>query len=771
MKKFLSMMLALMLMLTSISAMAAQGDAILGLRDAEGNSDDYINRIFTDGDTLYLVGYENLYTYHVGDAEPVKYAWDLQMSSSGTESDEDATGYSNQNIPFAMDGKLYVITLYSSYNQHSEFIKAVLYELTLTEDNKAQGAEVRELDWSSMVEYSGEDSYARAPEQIIPIDGVLYMMTYDMNGNYELLALNLETGATSVADVTDIVTVAPYKDNTILVEQFNYNQGDAVRFLAYNPADESTTMLGEFKVENYNLFDGLAYDPGTDTVYCLRSGEICPLNITTGEVGEGVADLPLETYSNASACVLNGGYYAYCSSAVAVRNLDPTQRAEKRLKIYDGAYSDVISNAYYEYSNAHGDVSVAISRDYNDAQNLVENMMNRDGSIDIFVLSTNSEQYEAIHNRGYMMELSDNEKIRSLIDRMYPTLQESFLYNGQIVAIPVQCYSWSMGVNEKALEKLGLTIADVPTNWSDFLDFLNELPQYMNEDSKVSLFYSGDTAENAKYNLFYQIFEDYQNYVNHTDPSMGYNTDLMRTLLQKLESVDFTALGLESETAQEEDSMGGAVIARSYAIGSEDDMQLFESSMGVSFGNFHSGYTPILMSMDAQTPAFMTLDMNVAFINPFSENRDAAMAFMEQIVDSLPQIFLYNLDPTLNEPIRNSYYEKNIEEMTEALEKLKADYEKAEDADKQMLEEQIKSYEESLEIYKNEGWDASQEQIEWYRANDDNVVCASVNWIYSEAAGGEAAQLIQQYLDGQIDANQMLSGIDQKVQMMLMEGN
>lgn len=57
-----------------------------------------------------------------------------------------------------------------------------------------------------------------------------------------------------------------------------------------------------------------------------------------------------------------------------------------------------------------------------------------------------------------------------------------------------------------------------------------------------------------------------------------------------------------------------------------------------------------------------------------------------------------------------------------------------------------------------------------HRANDENIVLEGVNWLYSENAG-EASDLVEQYLAGQIDAEAMLKAIDKKVNMMHMEGN
>ena len=77
---------------------------------------------------------------------------------------------------------------------------------------------------------------------------------------------------------------------------------------------------------------------------------------------------------------------------------------------------------------------------------------------------------------------------------------------------------------------------------------------------------------------------------------------------------------------------------------------------------------------------------------------------------------------------------------------------------------------ETGEYFEKYGWDVSPTELEWYRSHDDNIVIASVNWLYADESG-EAWELMSQYRDGQISAAEMLASIDRKVQMMLLEGN
>ena len=753
MKKLASIVLILALCLSALPALAATGDAILGRDESDYL---YFNYSFPIGDTLYLSAGQTLYLYHVGDPDLTMRTINLPERTDG--------GY-DELIPFTDGEALYALGLSITYmDDHNEFNGAKLYRLN--EDGDAFTPEaIGDVDWSELVEYYDQDAYPTRPDCVLGAPGKAYVRAYDNSGDYGLYEIDLSTGAMRKMDeLTEIYGVTPYRDGAILVEQYSYEQPTAVRLLAYDPADGSTQGLCEMEVEEYSPLNGLAYDAASDTVYCVKGGEICPVDLQAGKIGEGVTDMPLETYGNSTAFVMAGGYYVMCAEGACVRNLDPGQKADVRLKINDSGWNDTVNSAYFRFSNAHGDVSCVLSRDWNESQSLLESMMNRDDSIDVYVLSTSSPIFDALYKRGYLMEMDGSEKLSAFAETMYPGIRERLSTNGRLVALPVSFNCWTMGVNEKALERMGMTIDDVPDNWMDFLDFLVTLEEPL-KANKLHLYYEGYTDEDARNDLFSSIFNDYQSYVNAVDPAMGYNTPLLRGLLEKLEKIDFVALGL-TEANQEDDEEGRAV---SYSDSDENSV-LLQSGVGCTFGSFYSEYTPILMGLDADTPLPLILRADVAFINPFTKHPDVALQFIEQLADDMGDSTRYCLDPSLNEVIRGAQNEQSLIEAEKWLGDAKETLEGAEEADRQMLEENIAQAEENVKYWEEYGWEVSQRDLDWYRGHDDNITLAGVDWLYADD-NGEAWELINQYHDHSIGLDEMLAGIDRKVQMMLMEGN
>ena len=753
MKKICTL-LAMIFALTCIPAMAAEGDAILGMNEEDRLSFSYC---FTQGDTLYLATYAELFTYHVGDADLKEYSLDVPE-------DLGDGSYDVATLPFSDGEKLYALNLVTEYGESAQFTGASIAEMTLEgDDSTAFGASV-DVDWSELVDYYEDNSYPVRPEIILGVPGKAIIRYYDTNSAYKTAALDLSTGAfTPIDTLDDAIAITNYRDGKVLAELYSYeSEQQSARFVVYDPADESIQPLGEVAVEEFSPLLGLAYDAAADTIYCVKGGEVCPVDLASGEVGAGITDMPIESYGAVPGCIIEGGYYAFCGEGAVVRNLDMSQKAQSRLKINDTTWNDGVTASYYRFINAHGDISVVLSREYNEVDNLVESMMNRDSDVDIYVLSTSLASFDALFNRGYLMELDGSEKAAALAERMYPTLREGLSVNGHLVALPLTLNAWTLGINEKALAAIGMKLEDVPDNWPDFLDFLAGLRDVLTEESGIHLFTSGYTAFDAQNDLFTAILEDYQRYVTNTNPQMGYNSELLRGLIEKLEQLDFVAMGcLEDEEEEDEPAFG-------FSDYSEESV-LLQTGVGCSIGNF-SEYTPILMRMEPDAPAWMALDTMVAIVNPFTQNPEAALAFIDELVENEPNSVIYCLDPAMDQTIRGESNQETLNEESAELTQLRADYESASAEDKQSMEQEISEREKNLEYYENYLWEISPTELEWYRAHDDNLVIEHFNWLYSEEAG-EATDLIDQYREGQLSASEMLEGIDKKVQMMLMEGN
>lgn len=346
---------------------------------------------------------------------------------------------------------------------------------------------------------------------------------------------------------------------------------------------------------------------------------------------------------------------------------------------------------------------------------------------------------------------------------MYDAVREQLSVNGQLAMLPVEITFWLPYMNETAMEKLGLTEADIPANWSDFLDFIAGLADKLPEDGSVRLFDPYTTDTGARSSLFNQIFRCYQQTL--AADSNAVSAQEMTEILRKLEQIDFTALGLPTD----EDTMRD-----DYNPDYDSDAILLQLDTGMSASRITNNQLPLVMSLTANTPAWLAADGEVAFINPYSEHYDLAIAFMETLAQNLDEASMAVYCADVTEPVENPTYEQDRQSAQDWLDQLKKQLENAEEIDRQEYEQELAYAQENMDNFEAQNrYIITAKDLEWLHANAEHFVLQGVNWLYSssdDGSSGDAYDLVQQYIDGKITADKLMQEIDRKVRMRMMEG-
>lgn len=750
MKKLLSALLCAALMLIlPVQALAAEGDVLHTRGDGTLSEREGVYNCCALGDTFYMLADDAILAQKANESEPQRYALTLDVQE---DDDHYATKYLLGDAE-----RLLLLVEQTDYSGSVQVKSAQLYAVTL-EGDQASLELLCEPDWDQL-RYDDEGYYYYISSYLSLESGMLFT-TYDEMGDALLMSMNYADGAISRIDVRNVRLMTAYLDGQALLETFDYNQPDRVEFLALDLADGSTELVAEMTIEDYETPSGLACDRETGALYCVKGGEIRQISLADGTLGEAIAVMPLEVYSDRNAWVLPGGWYACASyDGYALCSLHPAQKATKRLKIEDNTYDGNVSDAYYAFISANGDTNAILSHEYS-ADSLIDSMMNRDSDVDVYVVSTTSESFEAVFNRGFIAGLGDGPATSDLKQHLNSGLLERLSVNGEFAVLPVSGYFWLPRVNTVALEKLGLTLEDVPQNWLDFMDFLFDLQARMPEDGSVSLFDPYTCVSYARSELFSQIFSTYQSML--TQDAQAVRSDVMVEILEKLDRLDFAALGQPSDEEVERED---------YNPRYDEDSILLNLNTGVGAGELvQENAVPLVMALAPDVPASMPLDGSVAFINPYSENIEGARAYMELLCERMSDSMRCILRDDCTEPVRNPYYEETMKSMEGYLDEIRQQLDEAEPADRQELEERLKYAQEDLERARNDVWMISAEDIAWLQAHVDQLVLQTPNWLYSED-NGEVYELVQQYCQGAIDARRLMKAIDGKVRMMLLEGN
>ena len=755
MKKWISVLLALCLLAVSgAGALAAPGDAVLVYEGMEGFDEQVQSMAYADG-TLYILGYNSLYTY----ADGALTQWQLDTSTVEAAEEDDVYFNLNPSAIVTDGGEIRLMGIEVGYDMEAGETLTQgggLYSISLEEADGIKTARVElatELDFEAMIEDSGDEYTWMNISMPFVQDGMLVGTTYGVN---TIFWFDLESGEYHSFSNENLGMLAPYKDGRVLALQVDYNSAEPrVELCALDLESEGIEVLCEMPMDGYSAPSMLYYDAQADRLYYVLNGELWRMPLTDPAAAESVADMPLSYSGQTQPVLTEDGYFIAADYETVVRrNTDPSQRAQTRIVVQD-AYADAIDRAYYAFTGANPDVEVVKKTSDED---LIQAMMSQSASMDIYVLDMSGAEFATLLDRGYAVELGGSEKIASLVGQMYPAIAEAASRDGMVYALPLEMYNYSMmGYDMEAFRRLGLSEEDVPTTWDELLDLLIALPDYMANDEDVSMFEPYVTQEDARESLFSMILDNYLLYIDQPDQEFTLDTPLLRGLLEKLEMVDFEALGLISR-----DEAG-----TSFSWSAEPGDFMFATTVNLDVRRYaFDNFTPMLLGFEEGVPGMMSVQVNAALVNPFSPNVETAIAFLETVADNLDEIFRIQTMPSENTPVRSPYYEENMESYEEQLAYLRESLESAEDEEtRATYEQRIAETEENMREYEEESsWDVSAASIDNYRGYAENMV------VPSNMNDAEFYELRMQYVDGLIGMDEMISKMDQRLTMMRMEG-
>jgi len=770
MKRFVSLVLTLVLCLTlAPQALAAGGNRALlhNAPSAEGVLESYINGALETEEGIYVFLYgtkSKVLFYAGGEGEPLEY--EIPESNVMPEvSEEGSYVYENSLGWFAWNGGVYQLFNRNISHGETSEVEGGLTKKLVLEDGKLNMAEsdLPQLDWTDMIEDYGSWKSSRYLSGLMVMGDRLMGISYDENGNSVLMIFDLTTGYSSSLEMqdSDMSGVAPFGENDLILIRYERGNETTARVIRLNLEDESEEELSSRVITSGQLV-AVCPDPATNTLYYVDNGEIWAAPDMDLNAAVAVNDCPL-SYDVNMRMMKDGNLLLYGQNAVMIRSTDPSLRADYSLVVSDTAYSSALRDAMFTFNDATG-VPV-IMQNQNSADGILQAMMNRDDQVDVYCLQADASEFDAMRNRGFLYDLSGNEKLRSTVERMVPYVKDAVMRDGKLVAVPLNLYGSTLGYKPEVLKQLGEG-EELPKTWNAFFDWLQVLPGKM-EGKGLSVFSQYMGRWEFRYSLLSLMLDQYQLYVSESGGNYAFNTPVLRGLLERLAAVDCDALGLKEN---EDEENGG--------MWSEEDYResLIESYASVSLQTYNEDLTPLLLSFEEGQEARLPVTLTVAFVNPFSKHPEEAVAYLADALDHMETGARYSFFTDMTEPVRYPGFEEYKESLQDSLEEAKRMLETAEDDNKEMIEESIANLEKNLAEVDETYYMISPENIAGYQARIPYIRVQTFNLAsamrQSEGTeGGDYYSLVDGYANGLVTAEELLTTIDRKVQVMLREGN
>ena len=787
-KKIILVLLAAVLCLTACApAFASVGDRILMRNSStDGYMDEHVQSVVRAGDGICIVVRAQegkkflLYKDLKGEPETYIMQDNREPQISQDENGSDISVYENMSEVFGWNGEIYALAARQKSGEGFSKVDGVSVKRVKLENGQAvlEDSGLPDMDITELVDDDEEYQYFEGMYGLFTSGNSLIGQTYGESGP-RLCVADLQEGTTEVTDMDDTISsVVAGPEGSVLVTRIDWEGEKAIASMSrMNLADKSEEPLWEKTGDDlYNL--NPCYDPESDMLFFSYKGELWKMPLAQPDIdqAEAVNDCP---DANSGALLMPDGFMVlWTYNVVIMKNTDPAQRGSVTLRIKDFNYSEALSETIYDMNDTRGDVSVVLDQEFTDDTGVLQAMMNRDAYMDVYAMEYEISDCSALRNRGYMLDLSGNEQIAECVNRMYPYIQDAVKKDGKIIGVPVEGYGSSLGVNLDVLERLGLKEEELPKTWEQFFDWVEALPEVLAGQEEASLAGSWEDRLYVRAAILNNLLNQYQVWMDSKGENYLFNSPLLNGLITRLNNLDYEGLGAREHIEGSDDE--------SYDYDEDEYREpLLELYYESTPGGYNPRCKPLLLSFAEDEDPVVPVTITIAYVNPYSEHPQEAMEFLALSMKNLYTNCRYTVFADQTEPIRYSWYEENMKNLTDELEEYRKQLqEETDEESRKNLEEEIKDHEKMIDDEDKYDWIMSPEGIERYRENQHLYKVQDYSFIHDmmknsnnkeeeddSGYSNEYYDLVYGEKNFGLSADELLNTIDNKIQMIRLEGN
>ncbi len=501
---------------------------------------------------------------------------------------------------------------------------------------------------------------------------------------------------------------------------------------------------------NADAYSGFAYHQKEKAIYYSGGGKIYKQSPEKGQEHVGYTDIKEAYYQDKGSINQQGIYTTFAvPEGLQIRNVYSDQKMEKPVTIYGYTSQEADRNFRIKYPNVPLVKAQEGGNEYYNSQGIAQAIQTGEKEVDVFIIE-GSEVYNLM-KKEYALPLSSNKVIKEQVGRMYPFIQEGIMFNGEIYAVPMEIQlTTTTSCSARILEEVGLAEEGIPTTYEEYLNLYQKWKEEEIEEKFPDLGFF-DYPVRKDY-FIYGITRDYANYYHKLGEIINFDTPLYRELMGKMEEV-FKDEKLYTPSGEEEGN--------------------YKEGLFVEYGDniLEAGeYQPVTISLGENMEPVMEAWFQMAIINPASENKEMAMAYLQEIITSYSreeQVLCFTDEKM---PIENEEFDKWVKDwegfIAENKEKLKT----AQGPEKKEIERIIERGERFLEDRESHKWKVSEEMIKRYEEIAPKFFIPKGEVMDIGDEENNIYRLLDEYEKGAMTLNQFISEANRRMEMIALEG-
>ena len=470
----------------------------------------------------------------------------------------------------------------------------------------------------------------------------------------------------------NVSALCAYRDGTMLyVKPDVMSKKEGVYTFAawvYDPAKDEAVRMGsiESSMASSGSISRIAYSQELDALLYQDGTRILGVHNFGGE--------KLYAYVNTQAIgrleVIGDMLIHSTAGMTIVRDLVEGLTVPESLQITGGSFDQ----AARAFSSKYPDVPLSyasVKSKYDDGWAEALKTQEDGETIDVIALhtATDGNVFRTLKEGGQLLDLSGNADIMAYVDALYPPFRELVTTeDGKIVAVPVSTQSYTgFFVNRRAMQEMGLTVEDMPTNLVDMVAFLNRWNAEFAQ--KYSNYACIEYTENTRWYMLDLMIEMWISYCQATDQPLHFDDPVFREMMAALETLETanTDASMKETNPEVSDYKTGLFWMRCQLVGN-----------WASYMEDYSDRIFIPLTLTEDTPFVACIDnVELWTVNAATESAEFAMKFVNEEIASVNDKYRHVLLTTETEPVDNPYYAGLVEFTLKTLEELRAEQERA----------------------------------------------------------------------------------------------
>lgn len=676
MKKIWTAGIVLTLLLTLLAGTALAANATIIPLNEEGDYRSVTGTVVV-GDTAYFLVYTHdgmeIWHWKEGMEQAEKAAGGLVRATDFSDHDQMVSKYGPEKARYA-------VTALASNGERLlgvNHVSGLIFEIRL-EEGEASFTDVATMeDTAFFYRDSGEDRWYWSPQATASSGGYLYWFSSGWDSVKDqnvkrITRISLTDGTVKDLPAENVSALCAYRDGTMLYVKHEAERAEAEPYVfgawAYDPVKDEAGYVGaiESSMQSYGSISRIAYSQELDALLYQDGTRILGVRDFGGE--------KLYAYVNTQAIgrleVIGDTLIHGTAGMTIVRDLVEGLTVPESLQVVGGSFDQ----AARTFSAKYPDVPlsyVAVKDKYDEGWTEALKKQEDGETIDVLTLhtATDDNAYQKLKKSGQLLDLSGNADIMAYVDALYPPFRELVTTeDGRIVAVPVSTQSYTgFFVNRRAMQEMGLTLEDMPTNLVDMVAFLNRWNAEFAQ--KYPNYACIEYTENTRWYMLDLMIEMWISYCQATDQPLHFDDPVFREMMAALEMLETanTDASMQETNPEVSDYKTGLFWMRCQLVGN-----------WASYMEDYSDRIFIPLTLTADTPFVACIDnVELWAVNAETESAEYAMKLLSEEIAAVNDKYRHVLLTTETEPVENPYYEGQLAFTLKTLEELRAELENA----------------------------------------------------------------------------------------------